>query len=243
MKKIFLLIFTVLISLSIFALPTIEDLKLDSKAPENGFVTLEKVNEEKDPGYFSVNGWVYEVSEDDQLYELAGSVLTEESLTVEQIEKISGLTALGPLVIEWEEFQTFSDTVENRDQFIYDLLNPDNPIAFMGIFFKNLPGFNGETLKPISVAAFAKVYNVGELSKWRTGTHYNRHSSGEELTYALVEQAPHSVSNLDRAKLFAILIVPEQNVDKILESESNYERVNNTIVDRRVEVPIAYIAH
>ncbi len=243
MKKIFLLIFTVLISLSIFALPTIEDLKLDSQPPENGFVTLEKVNGGKEPGYFSVNGWVYGVSEDDQLYELSGTVLTEESLTAEQIEKISGLTALGPLVIEWGEFQTFSDTIENRDQYVYDLLNPDNPIAFMGVSFENLSGFDGESLKPISVAAFAKVYDVGELSKWRTGTHYNRHNSGEELTYALVEQAPHSVSNLDRAKLFAILIALEQNVDKILESESNYERVDNTIVDRRVEVTIAYIAH
>ena len=194
-------------------------------------------------GHFAVNGWVYKVSEEDSLFVLSGSALTEKSLTEEQAQKISELLPLGPLVIEWDEFQKLSDTLENREGFIYNLLEPDNPIAYLGVSFENLPNFNGKDSKPISVAAFGMVYVVEALGKWRSGSHYSRHSSGEELTYALDKQAPHSERKIEGAEPLGLLIALNENVEKILEDEKNYEKVENTILDKRVKTVIAYIAY
>lgn len=242
MKKSILLIFIITLSFLVFGLSSIIDLDLTENPPENGFITLQTMTQEENAGHFAVNGWVYKVSEDDSLFELSGSALTEKSLTEEQMQKIGDLLPLGPLVIEWDELQKLSDTLENREGFIYNLLESDNPIAYLGVSFENLPNFNGDDSKPISVAAFGTVYVVADLGKWKSGSHYSRHSSGEELTYALDKQAPHSERKIEGAEPLGLLIALKENLEKILENEGNYEKVENTIEDKRVKTVIAYIA-
>lgn len=243
MKKLTSVIFIITLSLLVFGLSSIIDLDLIENPPENGFITLQTMTMEENAGHFAVNGWVYKVSEGDSLFELSGSAVTEKSLTVEQINKLEELVPLGPLVIEWDEFEKLSDTIEKKEGFIFNLKEPDSPIAYLGVSFENLTNFDGKDSKPISVAAFGTVYVVGDLGKWKSGSHYSRHSSGEELTYALDKQAPHSERKIEGAEPLGLLIALNENVEKILEDEKNYEKVENTIEDKRVNVVIAYIAY
>jgi len=49
------------------------------------------------------------------------------------------------------------------------------------------------------------IYDVSHLYRWETGNHFGRHNAGNDLTYELKNQAPHSAENIKKGYPVAFL--------------------------------------
>jgi predicted heme/steroid binding protein/uncharacterized membrane protein len=64
---------------------------------------------------------------------------------------------------------------------------------------KEVQNHNGKDGKPSFIVYKNKVYDVSNSKMWKSGTHVNRHSAGEDLT-DFMSMAPHGPEVLERVK-------------------------------------------
>lgn len=77
---------------------------------------------------------------------------------------------------------------------------PDLELDTEEITRANLSYFDGSSGQSAYVIFENKLYDVSESEKWKGGRHLGKHTAGQDLTEALLQDAPHGPEVLERVK-------------------------------------------